>query len=35
MNAVFDYFYHWCDIFGKSVIYTQTKDKDVIRVTMK
>lgn len=32
MNAAFDYFYNWCDRFGYSVSYFQTKDKNVIRV---
>ena len=35
MNDVFDYFYGWCDAFAcKSVIYTQTDDKNVIRAIM-
>ena len=35
LNAVFDYFYSWCDKLAcKSVIYSQTNDKNVIRVKM-
>lgn len=35
MNEVFDYFYSWCDKLAcKSVIYSQTNDKNVIRVEM-
>lgn len=35
MNDVFDYFYSWCEELDfKSVIYTQTDDKNVIRVIM-
>lgn len=35
MNDVFDYFSSWCDALAcKSVIYTQTDDKNVIRVMM-
>lgn len=33
LNAVFDYFYNWCDKLAcKSVIYSQTADKNIIRV---
>ena len=36
MNAVFDYFYNWCDKLAcKSVTYSQTQDKNVIRVKME
>lgn len=35
MNEVFNYFYSWCDKLAcESVIYSQTKDKNVIRVSM-
>lgn len=35
MNAVFDYFYSWSDKLAcKSVTYSQTNDKNVIRVMM-
>lgn len=35
MNDVFNYFYSWCDKLAcESVNYSQTKDKNVIRVTM-
>ena len=35
MNDVFDYFYSWCEELGcHSVIYSQTSDKNVIRVKM-
>lgn len=35
MNDVIDYFYSWCEELScKSVVYTQTDDKDVIRVMM-
>lgn len=35
MNAVFDYFYSWCGKLDcNSVVYSQTKDKNVIRVMM-
>lgn len=35
MNDVFNYFYSWCEKLGfQSVIYSQTKVKNVIRVKM-